>query len=116
MLQKSIVWVIAIVSVTSCTTRDSGSPSTSLGASGTRDSTRDSMEVARVRAAAEKGDATAQHDLGVRYFTGNGVDEDFGQAAAWMQKAANQGFAPAEYDLGEMYRIGLGEQIGRAHV
>jgi TPR repeat protein len=39
---------------------------------------------------------------------GNGVKQDFKQAAAWFRKAAEQGWAAlAQYNLGEKYPTGL---------
>src|SRR5437867_2574556 len=64
--------------------------------------------ITRLRTAAERGDVTAQHELGVRYFTGDGIAQDFGQAARWIRTAADSGLASAQSDLGELYKIGLG--------
>ena len=64
--------------------------------------------IAQLRAAANRGDATAQHELGVKYFTGDGVPEDFTEAASWIRKSADQSLPAAESDLAEMYKVGLG--------
>ncbi|WP_042906619.1 tetratricopeptide repeat protein, partial [Glaesserella parasuis] len=40
---------------------------------------------------AEQGDAVAQFNLGVMYDKGQGVRQDYHQAAKWFQKAAEQG-------------------------
>jgi TPR repeat protein len=41
-----------------------------------------------LRKMAEAGDATAQNDLGVRYYEGDGVPKDLTEAVKWFQKAA----------------------------
>ena len=57
---------------------------------------------------AEQGDTDAQHSLGVMYDTGQGVPQDYKEAATWYRKAAEQGYAPAQYNLGAMYANGEG--------
>ena len=42
---------------------------------------------------AEQGDAQAQYYLGVLYFKGEGVPQDYVQAREWWLKAAEQGIA-----------------------
>ncbi|MDP2602812.1 MAG: tetratricopeptide repeat protein [Deltaproteobacteria bacterium] len=44
---------------------------------------------------ANKGDARAQHILGVMYASGRGVSQDYNQAVSWYRKAAEQGYADA---------------------
>ena len=60
------------------------------------------------RKAAEQGGAAAQHNLGIMYEEGEGVEKDAVQAAHWLRKAAEQGFAVAQYSLGIMYEKGEG--------
>ena len=57
---------------------------------------------------AEQGDANSQYNLGLLYARGQGVAQDYKQAAAWYEKAANQGVPAAEYNLGVMYANGEG--------
>ncbi len=57
---------------------------------------------------AEKGDATAQFNLGVNYFKGQGVEQDYVEAVKWFRKAAEQGNAQAQYNLGVSYANGQG--------
>ena len=57
---------------------------------------------------AEKGDATAQYNLGVMYFKGEGVPPDSKEAVMWFRKAAEQGDANSQSILGGMYREGEG--------
>ena len=60
-------------------------------------------DVARMRTAAEQGDATAQYNLGRAYFAGQGIQRDYAEALKWFRRAADQGLAAAQYSLGEMY-------------
>jgi len=42
------------------------------------------------------------------YQKGDGVEQDFKEAAKWYQKAADQGYASAQYNLGLRYQYGKG--------
>ena len=55
-----------------------------------------------------QGDAEVQLALGVMYFVGDGVPQDYAQARSWFEKAAAQGHAMAQFNLGVMYRDGKG--------
>ena len=68
--------------------------------------TQSSFEAARELA--EQGDADAQAKLGRMYTTGEGVPQDYVEAAKWWRKAAEQGDAHAQYGLGLMYANGHG--------
>ncbi len=66
---------------------------------------------------AKAGDAKAQTELGVMYYTGEAVsknaagqvlDHDPGLAAGWFYRAAEQGYADAQFNLGLMYANGEG--------
>ena len=57
---------------------------------------------------AEQGDAEAQYNLGVSYYNGEGVAQDYAEAVKWWRKAAEQGYADAQYNLGLSYYTGLG--------
>jgi TPR repeat protein len=48
--------------------------------------------LAELRAKAEKGDAMAQCDLGIRYDKGEGVTKDAAEAVKWFRKAADGAF------------------------
>jgi TPR repeat protein len=52
---------------------------------------------------AEQGDADAQFVLGVMYDNGEGVPQDYVEAAKWYRRAAEQGYAAAQFSLGTMY-------------
>ena len=49
---------------------------------------------------AEQGSSDAQYNLGLCYFYGDGVEEDFAQAAEWFRRAAEQGLAEAQSNFG----------------
>ena len=57
---------------------------------------------------AEAGDASSQFNLGVMYSNGDGVRQDYTEAAKWFTKAADQGHASAQFELGIIYAYGKG--------
>jgi TPR repeat protein len=63
---------------------------------------------AEIRIKAEQGDAAAQFSLGAIYAKGQGVAQDYAEAAKWYRKAAEQGYTPAQCKLGTMYVQGHG--------
>ena len=65
-------------------------------------------EIAAYRAAAERGEAWAQFNLGNMYYNGEGVPQDDATAVMWYTKAAEQGNAAAQSNLGNMYYNGEG--------
>ena len=60
------------------------------------------------RKAANQGDARAQYNLGLVYTDGQGVAQDYAEAANWYRLAAGQGHFIAQYNLGLMYADGKG--------
>jgi uncharacterized protein len=58
--------------------------------------------------AAEQGNAIGQFSIGMTYWTGQGVPQDYAAAAIWFRKAAEQGYALAQMSLGAMYVGGDG--------
>ncbi|MEG0342305.1 MAG: tetratricopeptide repeat protein [Acinetobacter sp.] len=57
--------------------------------------------------AAKNGDSKAQFDLGVFYFRGIGVEQDYLQALEWFNKAADQGHGRAkEYVMTTYFALG----------
>lgn len=48
-----------------------------------------------IRPLAEQGSAEAQYNLGIIYFTGQGVPRDTAEAAKWFRRAAERGDATA---------------------
>jgi hypothetical protein len=57
---------------------------------------------------AKQGSANAQYLLGVMYKKGEGVRQDFVEAAIWERKAAEKGNVDAQLILGSMYYFGMG--------
>jgi hypothetical protein len=57
---------------------------------------------------AEAGLEIAQYNLGVLYYSGTGVTQDYEQAFKWTQMAAEQGHTNSQYNLGTLYYNGLG--------
>jgi TPR repeat protein len=70
------------------------------------------------RPLAEKGDASAQFSLGVLYYNGRGVPQDYAEAVNWYRLAAEQGYADAQSNLGVMYANGRGfiQDFVKAHM
>ena len=52
---------------------------------------------------AEQGDAEAQYNLGLMYYSGDDVPQDYEKAFELFTKSAEQGHAEAQYNLGRMY-------------
>jgi len=57
---------------------------------------------------AERGDATSQFELGLKFAKGDGVEKNLDEAARWYRKAADQGNASAQCNLGFCYYNGFG--------
>jgi TPR repeat protein len=58
--------------------------------------------------AANGGDPDAQYELGLRYVSGQGVEEDHVKALAWYKKAASGGNVQAMTNIGVIYQTGDG--------
>lgn len=65
-------------------------------------------------AAAQRGDAVAQRNVGLIYAFGYGVPMNKVEGAKWLRLAANQGDAKAAYHLAWMYRTGQGVALDYA--
>ena len=61
-----------------------------------------------LQANAEQGDPGAEFELGNHFKYGNGVTQDFDEAARWFRLAAEQGHPLAQVKLGYMYNFGEG--------
>src|SRR5215471_1031560 len=61
-----------------------------------------------LRKAAEGGDASAQNKLGLLYYEGKGVPQNYRLAKQWFAEAAKQGHAGAQVHLGTLYLHGEG--------
>ena len=64
----------------------------------------DDVAVEWLEKAAAAGHSLAQNNLGARYYTGDGVDQDLKQAYRYFYKAANQGDRKAEKNLDSITR------------
>ncbi len=60
------------------------------------------------RPLAEKGDAAAQFNLGLLYYKGQGVPQDYVLTRQWWEKSAAQGHVAAQVSLGILYASGYG--------
>ena len=63
---------------------------------------------ANLRAAAGRGEAAAQYEVAQRFAEGQGVPQNFTEAAQWFERAARQGLVLAQFRLGGLYEKGLG--------
>lgn len=81
-----------------------------LGASGmlAQVATPSKAQIATLLAKAKAGNADAQESLGVLYGNGEGIPQDYAQAASWYRKAADQGDVDAQWSLGAAYQLGQG--------
>lgn len=57
---------------------------------------------------AEKGEAQAQHIVGIFYAYGLGTEQNITLAASWFQQAVSQKYIPSYYYLGMLYVEGQG--------
>jgi hypothetical protein len=57
---------------------------------------------------AEAGDSSAQGNLGVLYWKGQGVEANAVEAVRWFYRAAERGNPEAQNNLGQMYYLGEG--------
>ncbi len=62
----------------------------------------------RIREDARDGDVYAQVELGDMYADGDGVEQDFAEAAKWYRNAADKGYHLAQYLIGGLYKEGKG--------
>jgi len=72
------------------------------------------QDIAQLRAKAESGDPQAQVKLGAAYEDGNGVKQNYADAAQWYRKAADEANSEGQNDLGLMYYMGHGVDKDRA--
>lgn len=68
-----------------------------------------------IRPLADQGLSSAQYNLGVMYEHGEGLPQDYAEAAKWYRKAAEQGHPPAQYNLGVMCAEGRGVLQDQVH-
>ncbi len=65
-------------------------------------------DLKETRVKADRGDTEAQFGLGLKYGCGDGVVQDFSQAATWYRRAADQDHPLAQFNLAMMYAEGQG--------
>jgi len=68
----------------------------------------DAKIIRQLHQLAKQGNAEAQSNLGVAYYNGEGVAQNYEKAIEWWQKAAQQKDILAQYCLGVAYMEGLG--------
>src|SRR5262245_7261479 len=66
------------------------------------------VDITTLRVKAEAGDPKAQAQLGDAYAKGEGVTNNYSEAAKWYRLAAEKGSAEAELGLGQLYEAGQG--------
>ena len=66
--------------------------------------------------AADQGNSDAQCNLGHAYFSGEGIEQDYGKAIEWYTKAAEQGNVASQNRLANLYFDGSGvdQDFGKA--
>lgn len=79
-----------------------------ISAGCSKDCFKEGMSTEDLTACANKGDAIAQYNLGIRYEQGRYFPQDEKQAVEWYSKAAEQNNANAQYNLGLKYEQGKG--------
>jgi len=62
----------------------------------------------QLRAWADRGDADAQFELGLRFLTGEGLNKNEAQGVDWLKKAAEQGHLRAQHVYGTLFEDGVG--------
>jgi hypothetical protein len=67
-----------------------------------------------LRTAANRGDAEAQCVLGMFYYAGHEVSQNYVEAANWFRKSAEKDFAAAQVLLGAFYYSGTGVEQNNA--
>lgn len=65
----------------------------------------------QARALAEQGDAIEQCNLGLMYYAGLHVTQDYQEALKWLHLSAAQGNPEAQANLGAMYHGGFGTVV-----
>jgi TPR repeat protein len=70
--------------------------------------TKPPVDPSTILAKAKAGDASAQAQLGTLYAKGEGVTNDYAEAAKWFSQAAAQGNPDGQVGLGELFDAGQG--------
>ena len=74
---------------------------------------KDSIDIKELINLAENGDANAQYELGVLYFDGEKITQNYTEAVKWFTYSAEQGYAIPHVYLGHCYANGLG--VNKSH-
>jgi len=69
---------------------------------------RDHATAASIVYLADRGNSRAQASLGFMYANGQGVPQNYGEAAVWYARSAAQGNPTGQYFLGLLYDKGFG--------
>lgn len=64
-------------------------------------------EIAILQERANQGNAESQFDLGLIYYNGDVVKQDYSQALLWIKKSVEQEFSKAQFLLGLIYGEGV---------
>ena len=56
----------------------------------------------------------AQHNIGVCYYEGLGLEQSYEEAVKWFTLAADEGYPDSEYYLGVCYNNGQGVEKSRS--
>ncbi len=64
----------------------------------------DKVDLDAVIKEAKKGNINAQYNLGIMYYEGIGVRQNYSEAIKWYEKAAKQGDAVSQGVVGLMYQ------------
>lgn len=73
-------------------------------------SKKDELDIAYLKAKALAGSRNAQHKMGNIYYKGDGVRQNYSEAAKWYCMAAEQDYPLSQLYLGSMYLTGEGVQ------
>lgn len=76
-----------------------------LGINHVKDITRGTF---LLRKAAKQNNSEAEYMLGMAYYEGLGVSQNWGEAINWLSKASELGFPNAMFQLGFIYHYGIG--------
>ena len=68
-----------------------------------------------LKVSAAQGDMGAQRLLGIKYYKGGEVPQDYKEAAKWFRLSAEQGDTVAQTSLGKMYYDGKGVKQDRVY-
>ena len=63
-----------------------------------------------LRKAAKQGNGEAEYLLGMAYYEGLGVSQNWDEARNWLAKSVEHGYPNAMYQLGFMYHYGIGTE------